>query len=71
MVIAAGGGKLGGDIAKPDSVDIPIWRKASMTVEEAARYSNIGESKIRELCKDPLLKISFQVRLRDSGIKLI
>ena len=49
------------DIAKPDPVDIPIWRKASMTVEEAARYSNIGESKIRELCKDPLLKISFQV----------
>ena len=42
-------------------MDIPIWRKASMTVEEAARYSNIGESKIRELCKDPLLKISFQV----------
>ena len=49
------------DIAKPDPIDVPIWHKASMTVEEAAEYSNIGVNKIRELCKDPLNKFSFQV----------
>ena len=24
--------------------DIPIWRKANLTVKEAAEYSNIGEN---------------------------
>lgn len=48
-------------MAKPDPKDVPIWHKASMTVEEASQYSNIGVNKIRELCKDPLLHISFQI----------
>ncbi|MCR5558386.1 MAG: type II toxin-antitoxin system PemK/MazF family toxin [Butyrivibrio sp.] len=48
-------------IAKPDPTKVPIWHKASMTVDEAAEYSNIGVNKIRELCKDPLLHISFQI----------
>lgn len=50
-----------GELAKPDSAEVPIWHKASMTVEEAALYSNIGVNTIRELCKDPLNKFSFQI----------
>lgn len=32
---------------------IPIWVKMNLTVEEAARYSNIGENLIREKLKNP------------------
>ena len=40
---------------------VPIWHKASLTVEEAAEYSNIGVNRIRDLCKDPVTKFSFKV----------
>ncbi len=49
------------ELKKPDILHVPIWNKANLTVEEAAEYSNIGVNKIRELCKDPLTKSSFQV----------
>ncbi|WP_044958664.1 excisionase [Butyrivibrio sp. WCD2001] len=42
--------------SKPDTLNVPIWHKTSMTVEEASEYSNIGINRIRELCKDPLNK---------------
>lgn len=29
--------------------EIPIWRKANLTIEEAAIYSGIGQNKLREL----------------------
>ena len=29
--------------------EVPIWEKITLTVEEAAAYSNIGQCKIREL----------------------
>lgn len=29
--------------------DIPIWRKANLTIEEAAIYSGIGQNKLRDL----------------------
>ena len=32
--------------------DIPIWEKLNLTIEEAALYSNIGESKLRKLVED-------------------
>lgn len=32
---------------------VPIHKKLCITIEEAAEYSNIGESKIRELIKEP------------------
>jgi len=41
---------------KPDKnrkEDVPVWEKLNLTIEEAARYSNIGICKIRELIKDP------------------
>ena len=34
-------------------IEIPIWEKQNLTVEEAAAYSNIGICKIRELVQNP------------------
>ena len=31
-----------------DAKKVPIWRKTTLTVEEAAEYSNIGINKISE-----------------------
>ena len=33
-------------------VEIPIWEKSNLTLEEAALYSGIGINKIRELTND-------------------
>ena len=33
---------------------IPIWEKVTLTIEEAAQYSNIGENKLYKLTNDPL-----------------
>lgn len=33
-------------------VEVPIWQKLNITVEEAATYSNIGINKIREIMKE-------------------
>lgn len=30
-------------------VNVPIWEKVALTLEEAAAYSNIGINKIREV----------------------
>lgn len=32
---------------------IPIWEKVTLTIEEAAEYSNIGINKLRELANNP------------------
>ncbi len=32
--------------------DIPIWRKYTLTVEEAAAYFRIGENKLRNLINE-------------------
>ena len=34
-------------------IEVPVWEKACMTVEETAAYSSIGIVKIRELTSDP------------------
>ncbi|MEG0805148.1 MAG: excisionase [Lachnospiraceae bacterium] len=36
-----------------DLIEVPIWEKATLTIEEAAAYSNIGINKINELSKKP------------------
>lgn len=38
----------GGDWMK----EVPIWEKTTLTIEEAAAYSNIGQCKIRELIQE-------------------
>lgn len=32
---------------------VPIWEKVTLTIEEAAEYSNIGINKIREISNNP------------------
>lgn len=32
---------------------VPIWEKVTLTIEEAAEYSNIGVHKIRSLANEP------------------
>ncbi|RKM55695.1 helix-turn-helix domain-containing protein [Butyrivibrio sp. X503] len=44
-----------------ESCEVPIWHKASLTVEEAAAYTNIGLNRIRELCKVPHNNFTFLV----------
>ena len=39
--------------------EVPIWEKMTLTIDEAAAYSNIGLNKIRELTNDK--KCSFVV----------
>ena len=31
---------------------VPIWRKSALTLEEAAAYSGIGTTKLREITND-------------------
>lgn len=35
-------------------INIPIWEKAALTIEEASAYSNIGIVKLRELTQNPM-----------------
>lgn len=37
-------------------VEIPIWEKINLTVEEASAYSNIGRDKIYDLTNEPNCK---------------
>ena len=34
------------------TIDIPIYQKQNLTIEEAAVYSNIGRNKLRQLTDD-------------------
>ena len=43
------------------SLILPFKDKASLTVDEAAAYTNIGVNRIRELCKVPRNNFTFQV----------
>lgn len=36
-----------------NKLEVPIWKKVNLTVEEAVLYSNIGENKLRELLNTP------------------
>lgn len=33
-------------------VEVPIWKKSNLTVDEAAAYFGIGTKKIRDLAKE-------------------
>ena len=33
-------------------LEIPIWEKSNLTIDEAAAYSGIGRDKLRELSDD-------------------
>ena len=40
----------GGD--EMNQVDVPIWEKYTLTIEEAAKYFRIGENKLRKLAEE-------------------
>lgn len=33
--------------------EVPLWKKTTLTIEEASAYSNIGINKMLEITKDP------------------
>lgn len=33
-------------------IDIPVWERCTLTIEEASRYFRIGEDKLRRLAED-------------------
>lgn len=37
-------------------MEVPIWHKTTLTINETAAYSGIGIHKINELLKDPKCK---------------
>lgn len=36
------------------NMEIPVWKKVTITKEEAAAYSNIGINKLDELMRNPM-----------------
>ena len=34
------------------NLDVPIWEKYTLTIEEAAKYFRIGENKLRRLAEE-------------------
>ncbi len=34
------------------SIDVPIWEKYTLTIEEASKYFRIGENKLRKLAEE-------------------
>lgn len=40
-------------MTEPKSLEMPFWLKLTLTVKEAAAYSNIGINKIEKLLKQP------------------
>ena len=34
------------------AIEIPVWKKSNLTIQEAAAYFNIGEHKLREMVSD-------------------
>lgn len=40
---------------------VPIWHKAALTLEEAAKYSGIGINKLRDVSNEPGCKFVFFV----------
>ena len=37
------------EFAKIRVTEVPVWRKSNLTIEEAAAYSGIGQTKLRKL----------------------
>ena len=49
--------------------EVPIWEKVTISVEEAAAYSNIGITKIYEMINSPLCPFVLHVSVRKRLIK--
>lgn len=44
-----------------NNIEIPLWEKKNLTLDEAAAYSNIGKNKLYELTKQQ--NCSFVLRI--------
>lgn len=42
------------ELYKISDVDVPIWEKYLLTIEEASKYFRIGENKLRKLAEENL-----------------
>ena len=40
------------------SVELPVWQKRSLTIDEASAYTGIGKTTLYKLCKKVGLKIA-------------
>lgn len=40
---------------KTNNIDVPIWEKYLLTIEEASKYFRIGENKLRKLAEENLM----------------
>lgn len=49
----AGGSSTQEEIIISSTANVPIWEKANLTLDEAAKYSGIGVNKIRDISNDP------------------
>lgn len=52
-------------------IEVPVWEKITLTVEEAAAYSNIGINKIRELMDERDCDFVLSVGIKKNLIKRI
>ncbi len=50
-------------------MQVPIWKKLNMTVEEAAAYSGIGTNRIRELMNEGDCDFTLKVGCKKTLIK--
>lgn len=53
-----------------NKIDVPIWEKVTLSIQEAAAYSGIGEKKIRLLCHDANFAIHIGNHIRIKRKKL-
>ena len=58
-----GGTTIGEDVnlKEEKNTGVPIWEKVTLTVDEAAEYSNVGKNKIRELTDVPFCPFVMRV----------
>lgn len=50
-------------------INIPVWEKVTLTIDEAAAYSNIGVCKLYELINNPLCTFVLHVGPKKRLIK--
>lgn len=51
------------------NINVPVWEKVTITIEEAAAYSNIGINKIYEMINNPLCPFVLYVGSKKRLIK--
>lgn len=52
-----------------ERLNVPIWEKLTLTIEEAAVYSNIGITKLYEMTSNPTCSYVLHVGCRKRLIK--